>query len=153
MSLWLLVFCLPQGCRALQGLRPPHLPFPCHCMEGDMPPVGLPVGQQLCYMAVYCGFRILLWNHMEKQDCARLSGMFCLFSFFFFFNDFAANWRRGCRQLTYEHAARERHGCMQMEDAAGTAWLPSSAPEGFLGVTPAISASVTLQPVFLGHRC
>lgn len=73
MLLWLLVSCVPWGCRAQQELGLLHLPFLCQCTEGDMPPVRLPIGQQLCFVAAYRGFKILHWYHMEKQDCTWLA--------------------------------------------------------------------------------
>lgn len=76
-----------------------------------------------------------------------------LFVFLFMFNAFVANWRRSPQQLSCEHVAREGRRYTCMEDAAGNAWFPSSAPEGVLGATPAISTSVTLQPVLPSYGC
>lgn len=68
----------------LRALVLPCLP---ECQHSTSFPstVKLPSGEPCCIVAVHHGFKTLSWNHMEKQSCARPSGLFCLFSYFFFF--------------------------------------------------------------------
>lgn len=96
----------------LRALVLPCLP---ECQHSTSFPstVKLPSGEPCCIVAVHHGFKTLSWNHMEKQSCARPSGLFCLFSYFFFFPfALAASWRRIPRQQSYKHASGE--GCVEL---------------------------------------
>lgn len=116
----------------LRALVLPCLP---ECQHSTSFPsiVKLPSGEPCCIVAVHHGFKTLSWNHMEKQSCARPSGLFCLFSYFFFFS------LCSCCKLEEDSSAAVLQACFRGRVCgAGAAWLPCSVCEGFLCVTPSV---------------